>query len=165
MTKIVKISLIIIGTLSASFLVARYYVLKWIDEIDYGSNGNPKFLGVENKTSKLQVPMWIKNPTPFNVQIIDLKLNLFIDGKYVSDVSSRNYDLIKNQTTGINLFFDVKLSDLINAVGLSTDYFTDPDWGNKTKVSIVGTYGLRVGTFSIRNLSIDFKTKAETFLN
>lgn len=114
-----------------------------------------KITNVTLQKITIRVFMKITNNGLLSVQVVNQKYQAFLNKNLVSSITNLEPFLIKPGVSYMPLEVEVKLSDAVkagaeNLLALIGDK-------SKANVSIIGTYELKLGAFSIRDLPFEEK--------
>jgi LEA14-like dessication related protein len=160
-----KLIFILMGI--AVLATAGYFAVKsWIDKIDFGVKSSEiKLLALNFQQIQLRVPMWVYNPTPFNIIIKKFDINVYIDDVFIAKMVSDNNYMIKTHVASeypiIVVASTPQVLDILKERGTIID---EPNWMEKVNIRIDGTVSIESGVVNVNRLKVNFDDKLKNWM-
>lgn len=151
--KKIFIAVFVVGILFAVYL--RRQIKIAIEKLDYGIASGIKLSGITFGESKITIPIWINNPTNFNVMVSKMNLDLFVNKVYAGTATLQSAYLIQKNGKSI-IPFTVTLNN-INAMQILINvnqFLGQSNWRDKVNISLRGETRAEVGLIYIEKVPI-----------
>jgi len=159
---------LIIGSIVGLLILSYISIRKWIRSIEYGIASGVKINDFRFQnifTFKLTLPMYFYNPTPFNLVLGNLDLDLYFDNIKMSKIIlERSFKLKSKSRSNLPFEVTIKGQDIINYLAEKGEQVSDPDWLKKTRVRIEGTVDVDLGVLKIRKIPINFSDSLKYYV-
>lgn len=154
MKKTTLIISLIIGFIVLSYVSIR----RWITQIDWGvKSADIEVKKIGLSSIDLKIPIWVYNPTPFDVIITHFNFNIYLNGMFLSNLtSSTNYRLISKYASEFPIMVSIPTRDLLKILERHGGVIDQPKWKEKVRVQVDGTFSAESGVVAINNYAISF---------
>lgn len=162
--------LIIIVSAIIGFVIISYLsIRRWIKSLEYGLASGVKInrVNFQNILSiSILLPFYFYNPTPFNLVVSNMNLDVFFDGLKMSEILFEGTFKLKSKQRS-NLPFNVNLNvqDVINYLAEKGENINDPDWIKKTKVTMIGTIDVDLGIFNLKKVPFNYTDSLKYYIS
>lgn len=133
----------------------RNQLRRAVDELDYGVAPGLKVTNFSFGESKLILPVWINNPTNFNMLFSNMEIDVFVNKIYAGKATlTKGYEVLKQERSIIP--FEVQI-DNVNAMQilLTVNQFLDSkNWRDKVNISFRGRFRAESGLLYFNNVPI-----------
>lgn len=156
MKKTTKIVLVALLGMAVATTVGLYFRSKsYLKEIKYGISTGVKLLRIGLKDIQILLPIWLYNPTPINIVVSNLDLRIYMNGYYVSTITSpKSYQLTSGQKSTYPLIISIKTGDVLNLLENEGQIINDQDWLSKVIIRVEGTVTVDLGLFRLNRKKI-----------
>jgi LEA14-like dessication related protein len=139
--------------------VLGYVIVRgWLNKLDYGIDvAKIKILHIGFDNVQMKLPVWIYNPSPFNIIIKSFHLNLYINGQYLAKVNSDNTYMIKGKASSqYPLIINIPSASLISILKDYGAVIDEPNWQKRVNISVDGTISLESGIVTANKIKLKF---------
>jgi len=152
-----KYLLVFFGLLITAVVALVIKARQWVNEIEYGMAEGFEILNRSAKGIDMRMPMWIYNPTPFNVIVSKTYLRVYFDNYYMSTIETNsNFQLSSKKNSVLPLIVQVAPKHILRYLSDRGTVINDPNWKKKVKVTVTGRISIELGVFSLRNIPVNF---------
>jgi len=147
---------IIVGSIIGLVVGAFFKVKNWISKIDYGVADGVSLEKVTAQGITVLLPIWIYNPSPFNLVFSNLDLKIYFNGFYVSNIKSpKTYMIASKRNSTYPLYVNIDPKATISLLAQQGQIINEKDWLEKVTVKVEGTVTAEIGVIRVNKLKID----------
>jgi LEA14-like dessication related protein len=156
----------IIGGIIALVLAGWVAVRSWMNRIQYGIDAaGIKITHLGFDSVQLKLPVWIYNPTPFDVVIKGFNVEIYIDDIYAATLNTdANYMLKSKVASQYPLLVNLPTAPLIQILKEKGAVIDQPNWQEKVRISVVGSVGMESGIVNINRMSVNFDDSLKNWM-
>jgi LEA14-like dessication related protein len=160
--KIIIIISVVFGFLALSYIAVR----SWINRIKFGLKvKNLKINKIGWQNINITLPLWMYNPSPFDIVIKNVNLNVYIDGTYLATLSTTQGYMIKSKVASEHpIAINIPTNQLLDILKDKGAMIEDPNWMEKVSISLDGSIGLEAGLINIPKWKIHFDDTLQSWM-
>ena len=152
-----KLILILAG-ISALAVASYLSIRSWMAKMKFGIK--PASISLSHigwDSVEIILPVWVYNPTPFNVIVTGMNIKVYIQGSYLATLTSNNHYMIKSKIASeYPVLISLPTSTLLKVLSEHGTAIDDPNWKSKVTLAVQGTVSLESGVVALNNLKLDF---------
>lgn len=157
--------LILLGIGALTF--AGYSVVKgWIKRLKYGFDSSKLkivHLGFDNV--KIQMGIWIYNPSSFDIIVKNFRLNIYINDQYVATTfADTNYMIKSKVISEFPLILNLPTNDVLVVLKDNGYILDEENWKSKVKITLDGTVGAESGVVSVNDVKVNFDSQLNDWM-
>jgi LEA14-like dessication related protein len=156
------LKIILAGVTTATVITGVYVYMKyqeWIDKVKYGIAEGVKLKSMDFKSSDVIIPIFVYNPSPFSFIASKLRLNIYVNGIFIGNITTGSYKIKPNLQTTLQLNLRTNNENILELLSEQGSIFVSSDWKEEVNFRVTGLIDVYSGPFYKRDIPIDISEK------